>query len=153
MGEKPAAKRTDAKQHDMTPPPRASRVGYDHWSPSSSRASSSVRPVIIPVKKLYAHPKSSCSIKEMDTRSMPEVSTNEISAGIRQEKSEKAYNTWRAKVVEKAGEEDKRECYNCGKKGHWFIDCLSGCGKCNGDGHRTIDCGVVKVHIGLRRAE
>jgi hypothetical protein len=90
----------------------------------------------------------------MDTRHKLEVSASERPAGRRQEEAEeKAYNSWRAKVVEKAGEEDKRECYNCGKKGHLFMDCLSRCGKCNGDGHRTIDCGVVKVNIGLRGAE
>lgn len=109
-----------------------------------------MRPAIIPAGKWYAHCKSSLSLKEMDTRRKLEVSASERPPGKRQEK---AYNSWRAKVVEKAGKEDKRECYNCGKKGHWFMDCLSGCGKCNGDGHRTIDCGVVKVNIGLRGAE
>jgi hypothetical protein len=113
-----------------------------------------VRPAIIPAEKWYAHRKNSRPMKEMDTRCKLEVSAADRPAGKRQEKAEeKAYNSWRAKVVEKAGEEDKRECYNCGKKGHWFMDCLSGCGKCNGDGHRTIDCGVVQVNIGLRRAE
>lgn len=72
----------------------------------------------------------------------------------RHEKAEdKKYKSWAEVALAKAGEEEKVECYNCGKKGHWFMDCLSSCGKCNGDGHRTIDCGVKKVHIGLRRAE
>jgi hypothetical protein len=95
-------------------------------------------------------------MKEMDTRRKLEIPAQERPAGKRQENAnaeEKAYNSWRGKVVEKAGEEDKRECYNCGKKGHCFMDCLSGCGKCGGDGHRTIDCGVVKVNIGFRGAK
>jgi hypothetical protein len=47
------------------------------------------------------------------------------------------------------GEGEKSICYNCGKKGHWFMDCLVGCGRCGGGGHRTIDCEAVKQHIGL----
>jgi hypothetical protein len=52
-------------------------------------------------------------------------------------------------TVEKVDvKEEKQVCYNCGKKGHWFMDCLFGCGKCEGVGHRTIDCQVVKMHTG-----
>lgn len=93
-------------------------------------------------------------MKETDTGCKLEVSALERSAGKKQEKAvEKEYKSWEEAALGKAADEDKRECYNCGKKGHWFMDCLSGCGKCNGNGHRTIDCGVVKVHIGLRGAE
>jgi hypothetical protein len=37
----------------------------------------------------------------------------------------------------------KDACYNCGKKGHWFMDCTVNCGRCGEDRHRTIDCIVV----------
>ena len=37
----------------------------------------------------------------------------------------------------------KDACYNCGKKGHWFMDCVVNCGRCGEDGHRTIDCIIV----------
>ncbi|KAH6720176.1 hypothetical protein BKA61DRAFT_708380 [Leptodontidium sp. MPI-SDFR-AT-0119] len=40
-------------------------------------------------------------------------------------------------------EERKKLCYNCGKKGHWFVDCLVSCGHCKGNGHRTMDCSIV----------
>jgi hypothetical protein len=48
---------------------------------------------------------------------------------------------------------EKRVCYNCGQKGHWFMDCLLGCGKCGKDGHRTIDCSVVRLHAGMLAKE
>lgn len=40
-------------------------------------------------------------------------------------------------------EEKAQLCYNCGKKGHWFVDCLVSCGHCAKNGHRTMDCVVV----------
>lgn len=46
---------------------------------------------------------------------------------------------------------DEREmlCYNCGKKGHCFVDCLAGCGRCQGDGHRTMDCKALRPRHGI----
>ena len=32
-------------------------------------------------------------------------------------------------------------CYSCMQKGHCFMDCKGGCGRCGGVGHRTVDCG------------
>ncbi|KAH7360380.1 hypothetical protein BKA65DRAFT_577094 [Rhexocercosporidium sp. MPI-PUGE-AT-0058] len=46
-------------------------------------------------------------------------------------------------------EEKDKLCYNCGKKGHWFVDCLVCCGHCKGDGHRTRDCNVVGASLGM----
>lgn len=34
-------------------------------------------------------------------------------------------------------------CYNCLQTGHWFMDCMGGCGRCGGKGHRTVDCGIL----------
>jgi hypothetical protein len=178
IGEKPVAKRRDWKQRGETPAPRAPRAWGDHWSPPSSRVSSPVRstavristdryrparstdrykPVrstLIPAKKWYSHLKSSPPMNEMDTKCNLKVSASKPPAVQRQEKTEdKKYKTWEETALAKAKDEEKVECYNCGKKGHWFMDCLSGCGKCNGDGHRTIDCGVVKVHVGFKGGE
>lgn len=47
--------------------------------------------------------------------------------------------------------EKQKLCYNCGKKGHWFVDCLVGCGRCAGDGHRTMDCSIVSSRHGFTR--
>jgi hypothetical protein len=149
--EKPEAKRRDGKRHGQTPQPRAPRATNDHWSPGSSRASSPVRSAIVPAEKWYEHLKSSRSMKETDTGFKLGVSSSERPAGERQGKAEeKEYTSWGGRALGKTGEEEKREFYNCGKKGHWFMDCLSGCGRCNGDGHRTIDCEVVKIPIVLR---
>ncbi|PVH88974.1 hypothetical protein DL98DRAFT_159814 [Cadophora sp. DSE1049] len=35
-------------------------------------------------------------------------------------------------------------CYNCGKIGHWFVNCLVKCGHCGGDGHKTMCCETVR---------
>lgn len=53
-------------------------------------------------------------------------------------------------VGKRVNKEDKEKlCYNCGKKGHWFVDCLVRCGRCCGDGHRTMDCSIVSSKGGI----
>ncbi|KAI9055241.1 hypothetical protein LZ554_000205 [Drepanopeziza brunnea f. sp. 'monogermtubi'] len=48
-------------------------------------------------------------------------------------------------------EEEEKLCYNCGRKGHSFMECVAGCGRCEGDGHKTIDCSIVGLKHGLQR--
>jgi len=137
------------------------RSSTDRYTPirstpvcSAPVRSTPVRSTLVPAKKWYSHLKSSPPMKEIVIRYKPEASASERPAVQREEKTEdKKYKSWEETALAKARDEEKVECYNCGKKGHWFMDCLSGCGNCNGDGHRTIDCGVVKGHIGLRGAE
>ncbi|EKD20849.1 uncharacterized protein L3040_000954 [Drepanopeziza brunnea f. sp. 'multigermtubi'] len=50
-------------------------------------------------------------------------------------------------------EEEEKLCYNCGRKGHSFMECVAGCGRCEGDGHRTMDCSIVGLKHGLQRRE
>jgi hypothetical protein len=41
------------------------------------------------------------------------------------------------------GDLETTVCYNCTGKGHSFMDCKAGCGKCGMAGHKTIECGVL----------
>lgn len=136
----PTTKRRASQEHTPTPIPKARN---DHWSPNSSRVSSLVRSTLrvvpIPAANWYPHLKSSRSTPSPEAPK-PRVATPSPTAT-------KKYPSLLSVTVSKLDDEaKKRICYNCGKKGHWFMNCLLGCGKCGKDGHRTIDCSVVKLH-------
>jgi hypothetical protein len=136
----PATKRRASQQHTPTLIPKASN---DHWSPKSSRVSSPVGLALcvvpIPAVNWYPHLKSSHSTPSPGP-AKPRVATPSPIT-TRKYPSRLSVTVWKLD-----DEAEKRVCYNCGRKGHWFIDCLLGCGKCGEDGHRTIDCSVVKLH-------
>jgi hypothetical protein len=141
-----ATKRRASQEYNPTPIPK----GYiDHWSPGSSRLSSPARPALrvvpvpVPAANWYPHLKSSSST------SSPEIPRQRVATPS--PTAAKKYPSLLSVTVPKLDDEaEKRICYNCGQKGHWFMDCLLGCGKCGNDGHRTIDCSVVKwqaIHV------
>ncbi|KAH8758509.1 hypothetical protein F5882DRAFT_480240 [Hyaloscypha sp. PMI_1271] len=140
----PAAKHQAFREYTQAPAPRPR---HDHWSPPSSRASSPARSdarvVPVSVASLYSPLKSTRTTPSLETP-RPRVATPSSATP-----GGKKYPSLTSVAVEKVVDEeaDSKICYNCGQKGHWFMNCTSGCGRCNGDGHRTIDCTVVKPHV------
>ena len=144
----PATKRREFREYTQTPAPRPRN---DHWSPPSSRASSPARSdarvVPISAASWYSNLKATC------TTPSPEIPRPRVAKPSSTTSGGKKYPSLTSFAVEKVvdEEEESKICYNCGKKGHWFMNCISGCGRCNGDGHRTIDCVVVKPYVRLEK--
>ncbi len=150
----PAAKRQDRREYTPSPTSRArkrARNRNDHWSPSSSRAPSPIRSskriVQIPAAKWYGHLKTgqSTPFKEELQHRLAKPKLDLSMPG------EQKYPSSESIMTGSLDEEIRANtiCYNCGKKGHWFMDCKRGCGKCGGDGHVTIDCIIIRPRIGL----
>ena len=150
----PAAKRQDTREYTPSPASRArkrARNRNDHWSRSSSRAPSPIRSskriLPIPAAKWYDHLKTGQS-----TPFKEELQHRLAKPKLDLSKPEEQKYPSSASIMTASLDEEIRAntiCYNCGKKGHWFMVCKRGCGKCGGDGHATIDCMVVRPRIGF----
>jgi len=139
----PAAKRIKRRVH--TPSPGAYN---DHWSPSSSRASSPVRSaVLVPVTEWYDRSNTNRSTVSSEVTRQRAAKSTPQTPKLEAKKYPNSISVIIGSLDDEEGK--KKICYNCGKKGHWFMDCKIGCGKCGGDGHRTIDCVVVRSHMAL----
>ncbi|KAE8443778.1 hypothetical protein EG329_001372 [Mollisiaceae sp. DMI_Dod_QoI] len=136
----PAAKRRATLA--LRPSPKEN---YDHWSPPRSKYDNSVKELFpsLPIS----------SQRSLSARYERPIKTHSASSSVSAEKVKdkdeeievvkKKYPSLASVAVPGMGIGDELVCYNCGKKGHWFMDCEVACGRCRGDGHRTINCDLL----------
>ncbi|KUJ21382.1 uncharacterized protein LY89DRAFT_665814 [Mollisia scopiformis] len=114
--------------------PKVEGAGWerDHWSPPSSRSGTPATRELFP-----DHRKEKRRGFKNDSRSRFVTTEKEQGVG---DLVGNEYPTVLSGRSPDIPDGPDTLCYNCGKKGHWFIDCMVGCGRCGEDGHKTYHC-------------
>lgn len=145
--------------------PAAKRMGYssspqyaslsprgdDHWSAHSSR-----RPT--PTRELFPSDRAGIRERDLSTRYSAPIERRSISSSpspdkyrgrimiqveenqVEEVKKKKKYPNLTSVAIPELQVGEKLICYNCGGMGHWLMDCMVACGRCAGNGYKTIDC-------------
>lgn len=153
----PKVKRRNNGQYSPGARPRFGE--RDHWSPSqgskfhspSRRRTSTPRPLFSYDSSLTSPPQRGFATRT--TEKKPRVQSPAQKMDVPQAAMAVAaptgptYPSLASVAVPQQGEIFKNTvCYNCGDKGHVFMECTFGCGHCGNEGHRTIDCLIVRKH-------
>lgn len=92
--------------------------------------------------------------KETMKESLPVLPSKPVELPIRRKKYTSLPSVGVPSKAVDVREDKGGVCYNCGKKGHSFVDCLVKCGHCDLDGHKTMYCKLVhpRAKLAVKRA-